>query len=122
MNPRRSSSRQLCVADISVPDAGPEVPALRLAKELLSDLGDGCVVTTAALDRGRLTVSLLLPELARWRDLPVAEQRYPADEVLFYLRMALRGRRAEPLGIRALREATALDVLQRVLTRKHGGP
>ena len=120
MNTRRSVSRQLCVADISVPDAGPEVPALRLAKELFSDLGDGCAVTTAALDRGRLTVSLLLPELAPW-DLPPSEQRYPADEVLFYLRMALRGRRAAPIGIRALREATALDVLQRVLTRKPGG-
>ena len=105
---------QVCVAELTLPREGLVGPVTRAARLLLSDL-PGCPLLAASLDEDRLTVTLLLPARGRY---PASQWRNPPADLMFWLRVALRGKPVVPIRIRALREATAHELLHRVLAKR----
>ena len=105
---------QVCVAELSTPKEGLVGSPTRAAQEILSDLR-GCPILDAAVEYDRLTVTFLLPARGAY---PASQWRYPVADLLFWLRVALRGKPVVPVRIRALREATAREMLHRVLSKR----
>jgi hypothetical protein len=103
--------RNVCQVDVLVGPRDKRLPPADVARRLFGEL-QGCRVLTAVIVGPRVSVSLLLPEMRGGYSNPF--------EVKDVLELALAGKGAVLASVHSLREATPLEMLERVLTRKNG--
>jgi len=96
--------RQVCVAEFIVRrDPGEDAPAI--TRRVFAEFR-GCRLQSAALSNGRLSATVILPDVT---------PAYSVDELVGYFRCGIQGTGAALHAVRSLREATALELLSRLV-------
>lgn len=102
--------RETCRIDVLVSAKDKHLPALVVAARLFEKFR-GCRILAATIDGPRLETTLLLPEVLG---------NYELSWLQAFISAGLSGRGAVLVAVHSLREATAVEVLDRTLSKRNG--